>query len=83
MKVFKLKSIVNAALAASVSIFAVVVQAQSLVGLNSSNQISIFDSIDLASPAFNTISRAGFGESFIEIDLRPSNNMVYGITPLK
>lgn len=80
MKVFKLKLIASAAITASLSIFAVGAHAQSLVGLNSSNQISIFDSNNVSNATFNTISGAGLGENFIGIDLRPTNNMVYGIT---
>ena len=58
-----------------------VAQATSLVAINSANQIGVFDSKKADKASFVNIS--GFqsaGESFLGIDLRPSNNMIYGIS---
>lgn len=57
-----------------------VAQAASLVGLNSSNQIGVFDSANAAAAAFVNISGLSSGESLIGIDLRPSNNTIYGVS---
>ncbi len=57
-----------------------VAQAASLVGLSSNNQISVFDSTSVANASFVDISGLGAGESLIGIDLRPSNNTIYGIS---
>lgn len=54
--------------------------AANLVAINSSNQIGVFDASNIGDAVFTTISGDASGESFIGIDLRPSNNMVYGIT---
>lgn len=54
--------------------------AANLVAINSSNQIGVFDASNIGDAIFTTISGDASGESFIGIDLRPSNNMVYGIT---
>jgi hypothetical protein len=56
-------------------------QAASLVAINSANQIGVFDSEKANKASFINIS--GFqsvGESFLGIDLRPSNNTIYGIS---
>lgn len=55
------------------------VQAESLVGINSNNQVGVFDSANLSAAVFTTITGLSFGESLIGIDLRPSNNIIYGI----
>ncbi|MES2502033.1 MAG: DUF4394 domain-containing protein [Pseudomonadota bacterium] len=57
-----------------------VAQAESLVGLSTDNQIGVFDSANLAAAAFVNISGLSSGESLIGIDLRPSNNTIYGIS---
>lgn len=56
--------------------------AASLVALNSNNQIGIFDSSSavIDTTTFKTITGAAAGESFVGIDLRPSNNQIYGIS---
>ncbi|MCB5184022.1 DUF4394 domain-containing protein [Methylobacillus gramineus] len=77
------KSIFTAsALTLSLGFIALPAHAVSLVALNSNNQIGIFDSASalIDTSAFNTISGAAAGESFIGIDLRPSDNQIYGIT---
>ncbi len=82
MNGFKLRTTMGVAIAAALSIFAGSANAVSLVAINSSNQISIFDSSNAASAVFNDITGLESGESFIGIDLRPSNNLVYGLTRL-
>ena len=57
-----------------------VAQAASLVGLSTNNQIGVFDSANVAAAAFVNISGLSSGESLIGIDLRPSNNTIYGIS---
>lgn len=57
-----------------------VAQAESLVGLSTENQIGVFDSANLAAAAFVNVSGLSSGESLIGIDLRPSNNTIYGIS---
>ncbi len=55
-------------------------QAVGLVGLTTSNQLARFDS---ASPGMATlVSITGIdpGDRFVGIDLRPSNNTIYGVT---
>ncbi len=55
-------------------------QAISLVGINSINQIGVFDSANVANATFTNIIGLSTGESLIGIDLRPSNNTLYGIS---
>ena len=57
-----------------------IAQAASLVGINTSNQIGVFDSANVAAAAFVNISGLSSDESLIGIDLRPSNNTIYGIS---
>ncbi len=68
--------------AAALLIFAGNAGAVSLVALSNNNQIGTFDSssasIDLST--FNTITGTAPGEYFVGIDLRPSDNMIYGIS---
>lgn len=64
---------------ASASLFSVA-HADSLVAINSSNQVSVFDSANVGSASFTNITGLNVGESFVDIDLRPSNNTIYGIT---
>lgn len=68
--------------AAALLVFAGNAGAVSLVALSSNNQIGIFDSnsasIDLST--FNTITGTAPAEYFVGIDLRPSDNMIYGIS---
>lgn len=80
MNGFKLRTTMGVAIAAALSIFAGSANAVSLVAINSSNQIGLFDSSNVAGAVFNTISGDAFGERFVGIDLRPSNNLVYGLT---
>jgi hypothetical protein len=65
---------------ALISVCAANAHAANLVAINSSNQIGVFDVNNIGDAIFTTISGDATGESFIGIDLRPSNNTVYGIT---
>ncbi len=80
MNGFKLRTTMGVAIAAALSIFAGSANAVGLVAINSSNQIGFFDSSNVAGAVFNTITGDALGERFIGIDLRPSNNLVYGLT---
>lgn len=57
-----------------------VAQAETLVAINSANQIGVFDSSNVESASFVGITGLAMGESFVGIDLRPSNNTIYGIS---
>lgn len=80
MNGFKLRSTMGVAIAATLSIFAGSANAVGLVAINSSNQIGFFDSSNVAGAVFNTITGDALGQNFIGIDLRPSDNLVYGLT---
>ena len=56
-----------------------VAQAAILVATNTTNQISTFDSSNVESAVFKSITGLASGESLIGIDLRPSTNTIYGI----
>lgn len=80
MKEFKWVFKKGAYAAAILSVFAANAYAADLVAINSSNQISVFNADSAGDAVFKTIIGDALGESFIGIDLRPSNNLVYGIT---
>ena len=80
MTALKLRKTLNVTVIAALALFANAASAESLVAINSNNQISIFDSSNASSAVFNTITGAAAGKTFIGIDLRPSNNTVYGVT---
>ena len=77
MNAFKLRTTLATI---ALSVFAASANAESLVAINSNNQISIFDSGNAAGAVFNTITGAAAGKTFVGIDLRPSDNTVYGVT---
>lgn len=54
--------------------------ADNLVGLMGNNQIGFVNSSNVSASSFKTITGDGAGETFIGIDLRPSNNEIYGIS---
>lgn len=54
--------------------------ANNLVGLMGNTQIGLVDSSNVGASTFKTITGDGAGELFIGIDLRPSNNQIYGIS---
>lgn len=69
------------ALSLAASTFASTAQAELLVGLTTDNQIGVFDSgSNLASASFVSIAGLAENESLLGIDLRPSNNTLYGIS---
>lgn len=72
----------SALAAAILLVFTGNVNAENLTALNSSNQIGVFDSSAtiINTTLFNTITGTAAGETFVGIDLRPSNNLVYGIS---
>lgn len=80
MNVLKLRTTLGVTVVAALSLFASTASAESLVAINSNNQISVFDSGNTLGAVFNPIIGAAAGKTFIGIDLRPSNNTVYGIT---
>ncbi len=55
-------------------------QAQALVGLTSANQITRFDAATPNVASTVGITGLAAGDRFVGIDLRPSNNTIYGIT---
>ena len=80
MNGFKLRTTMGMTTAIVMAIFANSANAVSLVGINTTNQISIFDSSSVETAVFNTITGAAAGKSFIGIDLRPTDNLIYGVT---
>ena len=77
------KTYKRSALAAAILlVFTGNVNAESLVALNSNNRIGVFDSsaASINTTLFNSITGTAAGETFVGIDLRPSNNLVYGIS---
>lgn len=79
MNSFKLRTKVGIAVMTVWATFASSASAESLVAINSNNQISTFDSSSPVTAIFNTITGAAAGKTFVGIDLRPSNNTVYGV----
>ena len=67
-------------LAATMGFSASQANAQSLVGINSQNQVGVFDTSNPSGIAYVNLSGLSSGESFLGIDLRPSNNTIYGFT---
>ena len=53
-----------------------------LLSLNAQNQIGIFDSATPGTVTYKTVTGLSAGESLLSIDLRPSNNQVYGVSTL-
>jgi hypothetical protein len=76
----KLMNKVSASAAALITMLVTNTYAADLIAINSANQISIFNANSADDAVFTTITGAASGESFIGIDLRPSNSLVYGIT---
>lgn len=57
-----------------------VANAASLVGLTTSNQLAFFDSTNVAASTLVGINGLSGGERLVGIDLRPSNNTIYGVS---
>lgn len=70
----------RAAAIASFTLAASAASAQALVGLTSANQITRFDAATPGMASTVAISGLAPGDRFVGIDLRPSNNTIYGIT---
>ena len=51
-----------------------------LVGITSSNQIARFDAMNPGAATSTAITGLSAGDRFVGIDLRPSNNTIYGLT---
>ena len=56
------------------------VQAVTLVGLTSANQLAHIDTGNIAAATTTAITGLAAGDRFVGIDLRPKDNKVYGIT---
>ena len=70
----------QAAGAAALTLAAASAQAVMLVGLTSANEIARFDTANIAGATTVSITGLGAGDRFVGIDLRPSNNLIYGVT---
>ncbi len=68
------------ALAAMALLATVPAHAASLVGLTSANQVTLIDTTNVAGATVMAITGLAAGDRFVGIDLRPSNNLIYGIT---
>lgn len=55
-------------------------QAQWLVGITSSNQVARFDVMNPGAGTSTAITGLDAGDRFVGLDLRPSNNTIYGLT---
>lgn len=58
------------------------VHAADFIGLTTGNQIGLISGANPAAASFIAISGLTAGERILGIDLRPSNNMVYGVSSL-
>lgn len=66
--------------AAALACLAASAQAQMLVGITSANEIARFDAANPAMATRTAITGLDAGDRFVGIDLRPSNNTIYGLT---
>ena len=55
-------------------------QAVTLVGLTSANQLARIDTANVAAATTTAITGLAAGDRFVGIDLRPKNNLIYGVT---
>lgn len=62
--------------------FATPAGAADFIGLTTGNEIGMFSSSNTSAATFTSITGLGAGERILGIDLRPSNNMVYGVSSL-
>ncbi len=74
------KPLASASLALAALLAASGAQAITLVGLTSSNELARFDSASPASAVRVAITGLAAGDRFVGIDLRPSNNLIYGVS---
>lgn len=70
------------ALAATLGFAAHSAHAADFIGLTTGNQIGLISSANPGAASFTAISGLSAGERMLGIDLRPSNNMVYGVSSL-
>lgn len=70
------------ALAAALGFTAHSAHAADFIGLTTGNQIGLISSADPGTASFTSISGLASNERILGIDLRPSNNMVYGVSSL-
>jgi hypothetical protein len=70
------------ALAATLGFAAHSAHAADFIGLTTGNQIGMISSANPGAASFTPISGLAAGERMLGIDLRPSNNMVYGVSSL-
>lgn len=83
MPIFHLSTLTLAKLATLAAMAAMApgsASAQTLVGLTSANQITRFDAATPQMASTVAITGLAAGDRFIGIDLRPTNNTLYGIT---
>lgn len=66
--------------AAAVALLAANLQAAPVVGLTAANQLVRFDSQTPASSSATAITGLAAGDRLVGIDLRPTNNTLYGVT---
>jgi hypothetical protein len=66
--------------AAALAGLAASAQAQMLVGITSANEIARFDAANPGTATRTAITGLDAGDRFVGIDLRPSNNTIYGLT---
>ncbi|MEK7881628.1 DUF4394 domain-containing protein [Methyloversatilis sp. NSM2] len=69
-------------LAAALTLSGTAAHAADFVGLTTGNQIGMFSSGNTASATFMSITGLGSGERILGIDLRPSDNTIYGVSSL-
>jgi len=66
--------------AAALALVSASAHAVPLVGLTSNNQIASFDTTNIAGATSVAITGLAAGDRFVGIDLRPTNNQIYGVT---
>ena len=70
----------TALVTATMGLSALGAQAVTLVGLTSANQLARIDTANVAAATTTAITGLAAGDRFVGIDLRPRNNMIYGVT---
>ena len=65
---------------AALALMAFGAQAVSLVGITSQNQITLIDTANIAGATTAAITGLAAGDRFVGIDLRPKDNLIYGVT---
>ena len=67
-------------LGAALALTALSSQAVTLVGITSQNQVALIDTSNIAAATTTAITGLAAGERFVGIDLRPTDNTIYGVT---